>query len=100
MNDPVECGLVTGPHRCFLFDCPKDDPDHIHVCYAGDFDFTAGEYVQYKLGLITQDEFIQLGNKRAYERNARAVYAEELQVRSYDEALINRHRNRRWDETA
>ena len=99
MDQPEECGLVVEPHRCFLYDCAKDDPTHVHVCYAGDFDFTAGEYTQYRLGLITQDEFNRLGVTRARRRNERPLYAEELRSRSYDRALINRHHQRRLDET-
>lgn len=69
--DPLErCGQMIWPHQCSLTNCPKDDPDHIHECYANDFDWREGDFVEYRLGRIDIDELLT----RALARTARRLY--------------------------
>lgn len=64
--------IATDAHYCDLYDCPTDDPDHIHQCYSNDFDWTEGEYQKYRLGKITGPKAIHdlqmIGRQRAAER--------------------------------
>jgi hypothetical protein len=74
-----------------LYNCPKDDPDHIHICYADDCDFTEGDLVRYELRLITSSEFEHNGRVHAMARFARdpVMTAEQLQHQSYQVAMMN-----------
>lgn len=70
--------IATDSHYCQLWDCPTDDPDHIHQCYSDDFDWTEGEHQKYRLGLVTGPqataELQQTCRRRAAERLARHLW--------------------------
>ena len=89
---PKECHLMYPPHNCCLYDCPPDDPEHIHICFAGDFDYSEGDVVKLKLGLITLAEFNHVGLERAARRleTVPRVTADDLRQQSYQTAMMNR----------
>jgi hypothetical protein len=78
---PIECRVSVGPHRCLLFNCPQDDPDWVHICYADDFDWTDGEHHRFRLGRMTGGELIRRATDRAGRRGRTNLTA--MRERSY-----------------
>lgn len=54
--DEQECRAYLHCHSCWLINCPKDDPHHVHVCFADDMDWTEGDHVLYNMGRIDYQE--------------------------------------------
>lgn len=91
MTPPGWCGQnPQGPHVCSLTDCPKDDPDHMHQCYQNDFDWTAGEYEKYRLGLIDEQQFVDTAHHRALERRAERERAAQERAQRLMEGIAAR----------
>jgi len=78
----VQCSHTYGEHRCFLYNCPKDDPDHVHVCYADDFDWKEGDHTRFRLGRIDEPEFWVLARLVYGKRRAEGLSAITAQDRS------------------
>lgn len=75
----VKCsGRNWEPHRCVLVNCPDDDPDFIHICYFGDFDWTEGDDRKVRLGQMQLQEFNEIGQTRATDRWNRMQRAGQL----------------------
>jgi hypothetical protein len=81
--EPRLCGYTFGEHQCFLFNCPRDDPDHDHVCYANDCDWSARTHHRLERGEVSEKDLLIEGHDKAIARQESGVSAVAAQLASF-----------------
>jgi hypothetical protein len=99
---PRRCLQRIGEHMCHQLNCPKDDPDHVHVCYADDFDWADGDFVRLKRGELTEQEFLLIGTARAQQRHHGQIRADGTLLDNLDKwrAYVARTKGREIEAQA